>query len=98
MAGDVTLVALGPLTNLALAFKIEPRIPALLKELHIMGGNVEARGNSSIASEFNFDADPEAAYIVLRKTACPTYIAPLELCEKYSTIPLVRIELILGRE
>ena len=55
----------------------------------MMGGNTEALGNSSICAEFNFDADPESAFIVLEKTACPTYIAPLELCQFHSTLDLV---------
>jgi inosine-uridine nucleoside N-ribohydrolase len=46
---------------------------------------------SSIASEFNFDADPESAFVVLNKTVCPTYLAPLELCQIYSLIDLVKI-------
>ncbi len=89
LSDEITLVTMGPLTNVALAFKLDPGVPSLLKDLYIMGGNVEAMGNSSIASEFNFDADPEAAYIVLNKTACPTYLAPYELCVKYSLIPFV---------
>ena len=54
-------------------------------------GNTEALGNSSISAEFNFDADPESAFVVLDKTACPTYIAPLELCQLHSTLDLVII-------
>ena len=87
--GDVSLITLGPLTNIALAFKMDPNMPSMLKEIFIMGGNTEALGNSSISAEFNFDADPESAFVVLDKTACPTYIAPLELCQLHSTLDLV---------
>lgn len=65
------LVCLGPLTNIALALRLEP---ALFKDLGskdypgvvIMGGTNEGKGNSSMASEFNFHCDPEAARIVFQ--------------------------------
>ena len=95
ISGEVSLITLGPLTNIALAFKMDPNLPSMLKEIFMMGGNSEGLGNSSISSEFNFDADPEAAYIVLDKTACPTYIAPLELCQLHSTLDMV-INVFLG--
>ncbi|XP_038674528.1 inosine-uridine preferring nucleoside hydrolase-like [Scyliorhinus canicula] len=79
-AGQVSLVAIGPLTNVALAFKMDPTFPFKLKHLYIMGGNTESRGNVTMCSEFNFAADPEAAYIVLNHFACPTYIASWEYC------------------
>ena len=93
--GEVSLITLGPLTNVALAFKMDPNLPTMIKEIFMMGGNTEALGNSSICAEFNFDADPESAFIVLEKTACPTYIAPLELCQFHSTLDLVN--LVVGR-
>ncbi|XP_062270428.1 inosine-uridine preferring nucleoside hydrolase-like [Scomber scombrus] len=76
--GEVSLVATAPLTNLALAVKLEPSLPEKLKALYIMGGNCESRGNSTVCGEFNFVADPEAAYIVLNHYTCPTYIATWE--------------------
>ncbi|MGH0161166.1 UNVERIFIED_CONTAM: hypothetical protein FKN15_040653 [Acipenser sinensis] len=76
--GQVCLVATAPLTNLALAVKIDPSFPEKLKSLFIMGGNMESRGNTTICGEFNFAADPEAAYIVLKDYVCPTYIATWE--------------------
>ncbi|XP_043928112.1 inosine-uridine preferring nucleoside hydrolase-like [Protopterus annectens] len=81
-AGKISLVATGPLTNLALAVKMDPAFPQRLKDLYIMGGNTETRGNSSVCGEFNFSVDPEAAYIVLNEYSCPTYIATWEYtCE-----------------
>ncbi|XP_043928113.1 inosine-uridine preferring nucleoside hydrolase-like [Protopterus annectens] len=77
-AGKVSLVALGPLTNLALAVKIDPTFPKKLKDLYIMGGNTESRGNVTACGEFNFSVDPEAAYVVLSEYICPTYIATWE--------------------
>ncbi|KAM8872135.1 inosine-uridine preferring nucleoside hydrolase-like [Synchiropus picturatus] len=76
--GEVTLVATAPLTNLALAVKMDPSLPSKLKSLYIMGGNIESRGNTSVCGEFNFVADPEAAFVVLSKYTCPTFIASWE--------------------
>ncbi|XP_077440170.1 uncharacterized protein LOC144062555 [Vanacampus margaritifer] len=76
--GQVTLIALGPLTNLALAVKLDPSFPGKLKELYIMGGNIEGKGNVSPCTEFNFAMDPEAAYVVLEEFLCPTYLASWE--------------------
>ena len=60
---DVTIVATGPLTNVALAIKMEPRIVKKVKEIVIMGGSID-NGNTSPAAEFNIMCDPEAAHIV----------------------------------
>ncbi|XP_034459573.1 inosine-uridine preferring nucleoside hydrolase-like isoform X1 [Hippoglossus hippoglossus] len=76
--GEVTLVATGPLTNLAVAVQLAPNFHEKLKALYIMGGNTESRGNTSVCGEFNFVADTEAAYIVLDRYTCPTYIATWE--------------------
>ncbi|KAK9523894.1 hypothetical protein VZT92_017778 [Zoarces viviparus] len=76
--GEVTLVATAPLTNLALAAQLNPSFSKNLKALYIMGGNTESRGNTTVCGEFNFVADPEAAYIVLDRYTCPTYIATWE--------------------
>lgn len=73
--GEVCLVATAPLTNLALAVRIDPTLPSKLRRLYIMGGNTESRGNTTVCGEFNFTADPEAAHIVLSDYQCPTYLA-----------------------
>ncbi|KAM6934810.1 inosine-uridine preferring nucleoside hydrolase [Xenentodon cancila] len=73
--GEVSLVATAPLTNLALAVRMDPSLPSKLRGLYIMGGNTESRGNVTVCGEFNFTADPEAAYIVLNDYQCPTYLA-----------------------
>ncbi|XP_077464295.1 inosine-uridine preferring nucleoside hydrolase [Stigmatopora argus] len=75
---QVTLVALGPLTNLALAVKMDPSFPGKLKELYIMGGNMEGKGNLTPSAEFNFAMDPEAAYVVLEEFVCPTFLTSWE--------------------
>ena len=63
--GEVTLVATGPLTNIALAVHREPRLVTQVKDFVIMGGSA-GRGNVTPAAEFNIAADPEAAAIVFR--------------------------------
>ncbi|MBI5878558.1 MAG: nucleoside hydrolase [Chloroflexi bacterium] len=64
MANDgVTLIPTGPLTNIAVALRKEPRIASRLQEISIMGGSA-THGNRSVAAEFNIWYDPEAAHIV----------------------------------
>jgi purine nucleosidase len=63
--GAITLVATGPLTNVALAVEREPDLPRLLRRLVVMGGSFDHSGNTTPAAEFNVVVDPEAAKIVL---------------------------------
>jgi purine nucleosidase len=63
-AGRLLLVALGPLTNLALALRLDPTLPQRIDRLVVMGGAVTARGNITAAAEFNIAFDPEAAHVV----------------------------------
>ncbi|XP_070390349.1 nucleoside hydrolase-like isoform X3 [Dermacentor albipictus] len=84
--GQITLLLLGPLTNAALALTLDPRFGANLKEIFILGGNVEGRGNVLPGAEFNFKADPEAANVVLTRAQCPITIVPWEAVVK-SPIP-----------
>lgn len=64
--GELSLLAVGPLTNVALALALEPDLPDLLDELYVMGGAATVSGNATPAAEFNFWADPEAARRVVR--------------------------------
>jgi purine nucleosidase len=64
--GRITLVATGPLTNIALAVLREPDLPRLLRRFVIMGGAFGAPGNVTPSAEFNIWHDPEAARIVFR--------------------------------
>ena len=59
----VTVVATGPLTNVAMALKLEPRLKDHVDEIVLMGGSVD-NGNTSPAAEFNIMCDPEAAHVV----------------------------------
>ena len=59
--GEYTVAAIGPLTNIALAFKSDPSLPDLINEMFIMGGNFEGIGNSTIAAGV-FNCLPPANY------------------------------------
>ncbi|MCR6662979.1 MAG: nucleoside hydrolase [Luteimonas sp.] len=63
-AGKLLLVALGPLTNIALALKLDPTLPTRVARFVVMGGAVTAHGNITPAAEFNVYFDPEAVKIV----------------------------------
>ena len=66
--GELTLVAIGPLTNLALAISLDPDLPRKYRRLVVMGGAVRATGNMPHPStEFNISSDPEAAAVVLER-------------------------------
>jgi purine nucleosidase len=62
--GEITLVTLGPLTNIALALGVEPRLAHWVKECYVMGGAACCVGNVTPAAEYNIWCDPEAARIV----------------------------------
>jgi purine nucleosidase len=65
-----TLVALGPLTNLALALRLDPSLPSRVGRLVVMGGAVNGHGNTlSTPAEFNIGFDPEAAHVVFEAFA-----------------------------
>eukprot|EP00242_Pyramimonas_sp_CCMP2087_P015462 CAMPEP_0198198932 /NCGR_PEP_ID=MMETSP1445-20131203/2290_1 /TAXON_ID=36898 /ORGANISM="Pyramimonas sp., Strain CCMP2087" /LENGTH=331 /DNA_ID=CAMNT_0043868611 /DNA_START=183 /DNA_END=1178 /DNA_ORIENTATION=+ len=61
----VTVVATGPLTNIALACLLDPEFPSKCASLVVMGGAVKSEGNTTPSGEYNFVCDPEAAYICL---------------------------------
>ena len=63
--GEITLVAVGPLTNLALAVRREPRLAQTVREVVIMGGALRVPGNVTPCAEFNIFVDPHAAHVVL---------------------------------
>src|ERR1035437_7500929 len=62
--GELTLVTLAPLTNVALAVLREPELPRLLRRLVIMGGSYRSAGNTAPTTEWNVNVDPESAKIV----------------------------------
>lgn len=73
-----TLLAIGPLTNIALALRREPRIATKIERLAIMGGAFACGGNMNAVAEFNIFVDPEAAEIVFA-AGVPILLAPLDL-------------------
>jgi len=75
----VDILAIGPLTNLALALRDQPDIASGIGKLTIMGGTVNGRGNITPAAEFNIYADPEAAAIVFAADLGITMV-PWETC------------------
>ena len=76
--GEITVVAIGPLTNLALAIRQEPRLVHTVKEVFIMGGALRHPGNTTPAAEFNAYVDPHAAHIVLH-SGMPITLTPLDV-------------------
>jgi inosine-uridine nucleoside N-ribohydrolase len=81
--GEVTIVAIGPLTNIALAIRLEPEIVSLAKRIVYMGGAIDVPGNMTPAAEFNWWFDPEAAKISVRAPFADQLIVGLDVCEKY---------------
>ena len=81
---EVTICTLGPLTNLALAFRLKPKIKNLIKEVVIMGGGFFEGGNITPAAEFNIYVDPEAAAEVLG-SGIPLVMLPLDVTHKALT-------------
>jgi purine nucleosidase len=76
--GQVTIVCLGPLTNLARALQYDPELPTKVGQIIIMGGSVSGIGNITPAAEFNMYFNPEAAQQVFRSPTTKTLI-PLEV-------------------
>jgi purine nucleosidase len=77
--GEVTLVALAPLTNLALALRLDPSIAAKVQRCVIMGGTAQGPGNVTPVAEYNIWVDPEAAQIVFSSSL------PITLVDWYVT-------------
>lgn len=72
--GEVTLVPIGPLTNVALALSLEPRVAAAVRGIVCMGGNVRGQHPGIAAVEFNLANDPEAGQVVFRSGAPVTMV------------------------
>ena len=65
--GEISVIALGPLTNLAEALRREPALPELVDDVWVMGGANDTRGNVTPAAEFNAWVDPDAARLVFEE-------------------------------
>ncbi|MCH4208928.1 nucleoside hydrolase [Bifidobacterium sp.] len=86
--GTITLVPTGPLTNIAIAARMEPRIVGRVKEIVLMGGGVHV-GNWSPVAEFNIATDPEAARMVFREP-WPLTMIGLDLTHQALCTPQVQ--------
>jgi len=78
--GELTILAIGPMTNIALALRLKPEVETEIKQIVFMGGNIRVAGNASPAAEFNFWFDPEAARIVLRSRIPKKVMFGLDIC------------------
>ena len=81
----VTMVTTGPMTNLALALRLEPTIAENIEEVVVMGGSYN-NGNVTPAAEFNIFCDPEAAYIVFNSGLKVTMVG-LDVTRKVLVLP-----------
>ncbi len=78
---EITIVSLGPLTNIAMAFQRDPNLASQIGGLVISGGTVEGPGNVTPAAEFNFFCDAPSARLVFRSPSTKTLI-PLEISSR----------------
>jgi inosine-uridine nucleoside N-ribohydrolase len=79
--GEITVVALGRLTNLALAISVEPQVATALRSLIVMGGAITVPGNTTPVASANLWGDPEAADVVYRSGAKIVQIG-LDVCDQ----------------
>lgn len=79
--GEVTLITMGPLTNLATAIRRDEKTMRQLQDVTVMGGAIRVPGNVAATTEFNFAVDPEAAAIVLAAGLNLTLV-PLDVTEQ----------------
>ena len=94
-AGDITLVTLGPLTNVALALLLEPDLAECVEQCYIMGGIGAGHGNVTPTAEFNIWVDPEAARIVY-ESGMPITMVGWDVSWKYATFDAEQAEDIRG--
>jgi purine nucleosidase len=78
--GEISVVATGPQTNVAMALRQAPDIAEMVKQFVVLGGCFRTPGNITPVSEYNIWADPEAAKVVLNSGA-PVILVPLDICE-----------------
>lgn len=79
--GEITILALGPLSNVARAIQLGSKFASNVKQLVIMGGAIDVPGNKNRVAEFNFFVDPEAANIIFQSNT-PKVLVPLDACNE----------------
>ena len=84
--GEITVLALGRMTNLALAISLEPRLAGVVQEVVVMGGAVTVPGNVSGVATANLHEDPEAA-AVLYRSGVPIVQVGLDVCNRVTVSP-----------
>lgn len=77
----ISILAIGPETNIAEAFIKDPELPSLIKEIVIMGGAISVPGNKNRVGEFNIFVDPDAADIVF-DASVKKILIPLDVCNE----------------
>ena len=90
--GEVSLVCIGPLTNVALACRLEPDLNDLLDEVWVMGGAVNTIGNDTPSAEYNFWVDPDAAKVVVDEL--DTTLVDWGLCQRQAQLEGPQLETI----
>ena len=83
--GEITIVEIAPMTNLALALRKDPGLAKKVRDFYFMGGTNHSPGNVTPAAEFNIWVDPDAAKIVL-SSGMPTTMVGWEICLRYGMI------------
>ena len=80
--GEITLLSFSPLTDVALASLLEPKLPSLLRQVVAMGGAIDAPGNVTPLAEANFNHDARAARIVVKSFKETLVLVPLDVTEQ----------------
>ncbi len=88
--GEITLVALGPLTNIACALRLDPLFAKNVKACIIMGGVAQGPGNVTPVAEYNIWVDPEAAHIVF-SSKMPIKLVDWSIARQYATLTLPEV-------
>jgi purine nucleosidase len=91
--GEISLITLGPLTNIALALNLEPRLAKWVKACYVMGGAACTVGNITPAAEYNIWCDPEAARIVFH-SGMKILMVGWELCRDEANLSDAEMDLV----
>ncbi len=90
--GEISLWCAGPMTDVALALRLEPKLPSLIKELHFMGGSFHPKTDArefrhTPRREFNLRFDPEAAHMVFHAPWAKVTCSPIDLSQEVKSAP-----------